>query len=331
MMVTDNLELISIVIPVYNIERYLPRCLETIASQTYHNLEIILVDDGSTDNSGNICDTFAKKDSRAMVIHQENLGLWAARNSGQRVAKGNYLMFVDSDDYLHLDAIKIMIETFHQYPQSDLVFVDYIKTCSLEENIETKKSYNTSVLSQEELIHQLFNYYGQPGLGPFAWNKLYKRELLEGIWTNDYPRAQDLDFNIRVLFRVSCATWIHCELYFWVQRPTSFVHQSNYWDIAHPCMVKMFFLNYINLPVDKKQYGHYLLDKLYKRMLFYKNRNYKKVHQASVFKQCREYEKATWKAYWLNGRIPLYEKVGVTFLLHNPRLTCWLMKVTNNY
>lgn len=325
-----NEELITIIIPVYNIETYLPRCLETVAAQTYRNLEIILVDDGSTDTSGAICDDFADKDCRALVIHQHNSGLWAARNAGQRIARGEYLMFVDGDDYMHLDTIRIMIETFHYYPQSDLVFVENIKTNSLEENIETKKSYNTSVLSQEQLIHQLFSLEGH-GLGTYVWNKLYRRKILEGIWANDYPRSQDLDFNIRVLLGVSCATWIHCELYFWVQRPTSFVHQSNYWDIAHSCIVKMFFLNYINLPVDKKKYGHYLLDKLYKRMLFYKNRNYKKAHQATVFKQCREYEKATWKAYWLNGRIPLYEKVGVTFLLHNPRLTCWLMKVTKNY
>jgi glycosyltransferase involved in cell wall biosynthesis len=323
-------ELISVIVPVYNIERYLSKCLETIAAQSYQNLEIILVDDGSTDSSGQICNTFAEKDSRTTVIHQQNQGLWAARNSGQKIAKGDYLMFVDGDDYMHLDTLKIMIEVFHQYPQSDLVFVDFIKTDSLEENIETKKNYNTSVLSQEQLIHQLFNYDGFTGIIPSAWNKLYKREILEGIWANDYPRAQDIDFNIRVFLRASCATWIHYKLYFWVQRPTSFMHQSNYWTIAYPCTVKMFFLNYIHLRVDKRQYGHYLLKKLYRRMLFYKNKFYKTDQQNNVFKQCYEYEKATRKDYWLNRRINPIEKVAVTVLLHCPRLTHWLMKVTKN-
>jgi len=324
----DKQELISIIVPVYNVEVYLPKCLETIACQTYKNLEIILVDDGSTDGSSYICDEFAKGDHRAKVIHQQNMGLWAARNSGQRVAKGDYLMFVDGDDYMHLDAIKIMIETFRQYPQSDLVFVDHIKTNSLEESIESKENYNISGLSQKQLIYQLFV---SDGNGGYMWNKLYRRELLEGIWANDYPRVQDFDFNIRVFLRVSYATWIHCKLYFWVQRPTSFMHQSNYWKIAYPCTVKMFFLNYINLPVDKKQYGHLLLKKLYRRMIFYKNKFYKTDQQDSVFRECYEYEKATRKDYWLSWRINPLEKIGVTTLLHSSRLTRWLMKVTKNY
>lgn len=324
-------ELISVIIPIYNIEEYLPRCLETISLQTYKNLEIILVDDGSTDKSGEICDAYVEKDCRAKVIHQENQGLWAARNSGQSAAKGDYLMFVDGDDYLHLDTLRIMIEAFHQSPQSDLVFVDHTKTKSLEDNIETKKSYSTSVLSQEQSIKQLLNFVGSAGIITSVWNKLYRRELLEGIWANDYPRAQDIDFNIRVFLRASYVTWIHCDLYYWVQRPTSFMHQSNYWAITYPCTVKIFFLNYINLPIEKKQYGHYLLKKLYRRMIFYKNIFYKTDQQISVFRQCCEYEKATRKAYWLNWRINPFEKIGVTILLHNPRLTRWLMRVTKNY
>ena len=323
-------ELVSIIVSVYNIVGYLPKCLETIAEQSYKNLEIILVDDGSTDGSETICDNFAKSDSRASVIHQQNIGLWATRNAGKMMAKGDYLMFVDGDDYLHLDAIKIMIEAFHHYPQSDLVFVDCTKTISLNEDIETKKSYNTSILSQGQLIHKLFVYGDRTGPRPSVWNKLYRRELLEGIWNNNYPRTQDLDFNIRIFFRVSCATWIHCELYFWVKRPVSLTNQSNYWKIAYPCTVKTFFINYINLPVEKKQYGHYLLKKLYRRMIFYKNKFYKTDQQDRVFRECYEYEKATRKDYWLNLRINPLEKIGVTILLHSPRLTRWLMKKTKN-
>ena len=87
--------LISVIVPVYNVETFLLRCLESITSQTYHNLEIILVDDGSTDSSGEICDSFVKTESRASVIHQENGGLWYARNTGQKEAKGDFIMFVE--------------------------------------------------------------------------------------------------------------------------------------------------------------------------------------------------------------------------------------------
>lgn len=106
----NSTELISVIVPVYNVEAYLPKCLETICHQTYRNLEIILVDDGSTDSSGRICDEFAKKDQRTVVIHQLNQRQWAARNAGLRVATGEYIMFVDGDDYIHLDAVRVMYE-----------------------------------------------------------------------------------------------------------------------------------------------------------------------------------------------------------------------------
>ena len=98
--------LISVIVPVYNVEKYLPECVESIISQTYGNLEIILVDDGSTDRSGKICDEFAEKDSRIVVIHQKNSGVSAARNRGLDVCKGDYISFVDSDDYYCTDLME---------------------------------------------------------------------------------------------------------------------------------------------------------------------------------------------------------------------------------
>lgn len=98
---------VSIIVPVYNVETYLPKCIESILTQSYSNLEIILVDDGSEDTSGKICERFAKEDLRIRVIHKENGGLSDARNAGLEVATGNYYMFVDSDDYLSSDAMKL--------------------------------------------------------------------------------------------------------------------------------------------------------------------------------------------------------------------------------
>lgn len=95
-----NDSLISIIVPVYNVEQYLSRCVDSLVNQTYHNIEIILVDDGSPDRSGEICDEYAKKDKRVKVIHQSNGGLSDARNTALDIAKGDYLMFVDSDDWI---------------------------------------------------------------------------------------------------------------------------------------------------------------------------------------------------------------------------------------
>lgn len=320
-------ELISIIVSVYNIEAYLPKCLETIAAQTYHHLEIILVDDGSTDNSGNICDNFAEKDSRVMVIHQRNLGLWAARNSGQRVAKGNYLMFVDGDDYLHLDVVKTLYQAINQNKKHDIAIIDYKKTQSSEEDIENERKGEIFEVSQKKLISLLFN----KSISNSVWNKLYRKTLIKDIYSNDYPRAQDYDYNIRVFIMAKSAVIIRREMYFWVQRPSSLMHQPDYWNIVASCKVKFFYDNFINIPHNKYQYSHYFLSRLYRSMVFWKNRNYRTKNESEVFEQCKKHERNTREAYWLNWRINPLEKIVVTILLHSPRLTRWLMKKTNNW
>ena len=103
-----NKELISVIVPVFNVEKYLERCVETIVNQTYKNLEIILVNDGSTDNSGELCDELAKKDNRIKVVHKENGGLSDARNTGERESTGEYIIFIDSDDYIHHEMLNTL-------------------------------------------------------------------------------------------------------------------------------------------------------------------------------------------------------------------------------
>ena len=107
--------LISVIIPVYNVEKYLRRCLDSVIAQTYQNLEIICVDDGSIDDSGKICDQYAVRDARIKVIHQENQGLSAARNRGLDAAEGEYIAFVDSDDYILEDMYKKMLDKLLDY------------------------------------------------------------------------------------------------------------------------------------------------------------------------------------------------------------------------
>lgn len=321
-------DLISIIVPVYNVEQYLPRCLETIAAQTYRNLEIILVDDGSTDRSGDICDEYASKNSRARVIHQQNKGLWAARNAGQQVVSGEYVMFIDGDDYLHLDIVKVLHQAInHNKKKYDIAVVDYKKTWNFDEDITSKEDGTLEVLTQTELVAALFDF----NISRSVWNKLYRKSLIENIYAHEYQRAQDYDFNIRCFMCANGAVVVNRKMYFWIQRSTSLMHDKDYWDIAYDCLTQIMYDNYVSLPRTKKQYGHHLLRRLYKSMVFYKNCNYRSKQQNAVFDKCKEYEKTTRRAYWQNARIPLYEKIGVTILLHSPRLTRWLMKVTKNY
>ena len=112
--------LVSIIIPVYNIKNYITKCIESVISQSYKNLEIILVDDGSSDESGLICDNYAKSDNRIKVIHKKNGGLSDARNVAIDVAKGDFIYFIDGDDYIHHNSISVLIEAYNN-TQSDIV------------------------------------------------------------------------------------------------------------------------------------------------------------------------------------------------------------------
>ena len=317
-------ELISVIISAYNIENYLPRCLETVSAQSYQNLEIILVDDGSTDTTFAICDEFAKNDSRACVIHQQNAGLWAARNAGQRIAHGNYLMYVDGDDYLHLDAIRVMYETINSNGGYDLAMVDRKFTESLNEDITIKGDNIHTELSQEEIIKNMFKHEDCT-LFVYQWNKLYRRKLIEDIWSREYMRSQDFDFNFRVYLNLNKAVWIHRNLYYYVQRSTSLVKTADAWLIYYECRTRLFYQNLINLPSDKQQYAHYLLEDLYKKMAEMKYLYKHGKNKEKVFQLCHSYEKDTLQAYWKSPQISFVEKSLRTLQLHNLWLTKWVL------
>lgn len=175
---TDN-PLISIIIPVYNVEQYLTRCLDSVINQTYSNLEIIIVDDGSTDNSGSICDEYSKADSRIMVIHQANGGLSAARNTGINNASGDMIGFLDSDDYVDANAYNMMLNRM-LLESSDMVVCSYDYVDENGKSLARKSPINT------DLIVDTYDYFKllteeNGGYYITAWNKLYRRSLFEDI------------------------------------------------------------------------------------------------------------------------------------------------------
>ncbi len=169
--------LITVIIPVYNVERYLRKCLDSIINQTYQELEIIVVDDGSKDSSGNICDEYASKDSRIKVIHKKNGGLSSARNAGLEIATGDYVMFVDSDDFVEPDFCKIPLE-LALAKEADIVSFGFNKITK-EGNVATIKTNSPRYILPEEGIKELILV--KDHIYNFAWNKLYKLSLFNGI------------------------------------------------------------------------------------------------------------------------------------------------------
>ena len=310
--------LISVIVPVYNVETFLLRCLESIASQTYHHLEIILVDDGSTDSSGDICDSFTKTESRSFVIHQENHGLWHARNEGQKVSKGDFLMFVDSDDYLHVDAIKVLYEALVQNPACRLAMCNYKRTFTLDEDIRKVDENRTSILSVEQLIHLRDGV-----LGDVVWNKLYRRSLIFGIMAREYRIAQDVDFNLRVYLRLDRLVMVERILYFWVQRSGSAMKKKDYRLNYLMTITDIYHRNYVENRTNSNPLSVFFLRRLYSRMIYLKAHALGTDNKKNAFLQCSEFIKDTRHSYLTCSKIPLFDRWGLLVLLYNPRLMKW--------
>ena len=211
-------EVISIIIPIYKVEKYLPECLNSIINQTYRNLEIILMDDASPDSCGEICDRYAAQDQRIRVIHmEENGGQAAARNTGMDLASGDYLFFVDSDDWLAEDTLEKLYDGMKKY-QADCsvgACVDVLEGKNGEKNICHAKQKGVKCRTAEEAMeHVLLS-------GSAAWNRLCKREMLEGL---RFPLGRvndDESFILRVYERMEKIVFLDCETYFYRKRANS--------------------------------------------------------------------------------------------------------------
>ncbi|MBR0163505.1 MAG: glycosyltransferase [Lachnospiraceae bacterium] len=208
----DNSDVISVIVPVYNIERYLPECIESILEQTYRELEIILVDDGSTDQSGIICDRYAETDNRIRVIHKENGGLSSARNSGIDISCGSYLGFVDGDDCIHKQMYEILYRMI-RISDAQIAACGYSQDAAWSIK-DYKDDVHYTAISKEEAIN-----YGRIYIA--AWNKLYKKDLFNTI---RYPLGvlhEDEYVYHELLWRCSKVVYTEEKLYYYRKREES--------------------------------------------------------------------------------------------------------------
>lgn len=169
--------LISVIIPIYNVEKYLPRCLDSILGQTYANLEVVLVDDGSPDGCGAICDAYAEKDSRIRVVHQPNGGVGRARNVGLAHCTGDYITSLDPDDYLYPDSIRRLYDRA-QADDSDMVIGNCIRTYSDGTQSDPCYPLDDALCTREELLDRMSVFGAIPVM---SCNKLLTRQCMEGV------------------------------------------------------------------------------------------------------------------------------------------------------
>lgn len=205
-------ELISVIIPVYNVEKYIEEALSSITSQTYNNLEIILVNDCSTDNSGSICNKWALKDSRIKVIHKsENEGVCSARNIGLRVISGNYVYFMDPDDILSHHIIEFLYTAIIDN-NADIAICNEI---AFDENripsFDDIRNDNVTLEDAKEYM----NHFCDPFTGHIGWiwNKLYTRSAISNALFEEFRVGEDIVFNAQVSLNIKKAVWITNKLY----------------------------------------------------------------------------------------------------------------------
>lgn len=217
-MILRMYDLISVIIPVFNVGAYLDKCMTSVVQQSYKELEIIVVDDGSTDNSPQICDNWSVKDDRVHVIHKENGGLSDARNAGLAVATGSYISFVDSDDWLKPQFMETLMRTLKEnnadIAECGVLYVDeqdhvLRKRCCQEDKVVKSKIEALCALVKENGIYQT------------VWNKLYKRDVLEGILFEKGKYNEDDFWTYQVFDRAEKLVAISDELYCYLQRNSS--------------------------------------------------------------------------------------------------------------
>lgn len=209
--------MITVIVPIYNVEKWLPRCVDSILAQDYKNLELFLVDDGSPDGCGKICDEYAEKDKRIKVIHKPNGGLSDARNAALDVAKGNYITFIDSDDYVTPDYISTLfsliekcdaqmsIATWQIFPEGIIPKMPNIKL-------------NEIVMTQNEALSNMFY---QKSYDVSACVKMYHRSLFEGV---RYPKGQlfeDLQTTFKLMLKCDKVAFTNKPVYFYMFRKGS--------------------------------------------------------------------------------------------------------------
>lgn len=247
--------MISVIVPVYNVEKYLERCIDSILKQTYSDLEILLIDDGSSDNSGKICDEYAKKDNRIKVIHKKNGGISDVRNVGIENAKGDYIGFVDSDDYIADD----MFETLYKLSNENNADISIVSFYEMYNGklIGVRDDKTLTKMDKQEALKELLI---DTNIQSYMWNKLFKKELFDNLRFPLGKNFEDIATVLLIFERANKVVLLQDPKYYYLRRDDSIVgHRTN-----------KTYLDYLEVVYDKYLY---LKDK-YPKIEVYNAYNY---------------------------------------------------------
>ncbi len=272
------MKIISVIIPIYHVEDVMDRCIESVINQTYSNLEIILVDDGSNDNCGVKCDEWKKRDKRIKVIHQKNKGLSGARNSGLKLATGDYVLYVDSDDFLEKEACYKLIKMMIQHPDVDIVVGGCREirgkniSFQVHTNLETERVYSSKSYVEKSIMQ---NEWYAP-----AWLNLYNREFLlkNNLFYKEGRIYEDMEMLPRLFLAAQKVVYLNYIFYNYVIRENSITTTCN--------------PSYLNSAIDNLtewiNYFKKITDLKYKKLLYGVTVKY-------YLHICGEFEVSNWR------------------------------------
>ncbi|MFT5210356.1 MAG: glycosyltransferase involved in cell wall biosynthesis [Flavobacterium sp.] len=216
---------LSVVVPVFNVEKYLEKCLVSLENQTFKNFEVVIINDGSSDSSLDIANSFHAKDQRFRVISQENLGLGGARNTAIANARGEYIFMLDSDDYIKSDTFSTLIEYLEENDLDILVF-NYEKVDEFGRVIDSPKNGNNGVFTKDEAFRQILSWK----TSPLSWNKLYRTRLfVDGaIYYKEKFLHEDIPVTYKLFWFADRVGYLNNSFYYWVIRSGSITSQFSY-------------------------------------------------------------------------------------------------------
>lgn len=310
---SDNL-LVSIIVPVYKVEQYIERCIDSILKQTYSNLEIILVDDGSPDSSGEICDNYALLDSRIHVIHKTNGGLSDARNHGIDYATGDYMLFVDSDDFIELNAVEKLLD-FAIDKDLDIGCADAYRVTQIGDNIEQSILISgnnpNQVLSGEEY---LVNAIDNKKYSVAVWTKIYRSRLIKEnhVYFKKGLYHEDEKWTPEVMLKANRVAYMNYPFYYYMIRKNSITQtgdrKKHIKDVIETCeKLSKEFNTIIKDEKNKKILIDYLVKLYINTSLF---GNYNKQFYSSIIS----------KKFALNNSYKFLTKVEATIFYINPKM-----------
>lgn len=319
-------KLVSVIVAAYNIEEYLPRCLDSLIAQTYPCMQIIVVDDGSTDATGEICDAYAAKSSKIQVIHRKNGGLSAARNTGLKEAYGDYIGYVDGDDWIEPDMYERLLLACEKNG-ADLAVCSYRQIGNDIENVFSGKEY---VLSGKEALETYVCDDKPYHIYNSVWSKLFKREIIEGSMFPEGKKSEDILYTTCALLLSRCCVFVDLPLYnYVVDRQGSIMNRGlaerrfqdeiPFWR-EQICM----FEDAGQAELSKKAEYYF-----YRRLLFYyldfKERSMKEAAEklAAMLREEKEHISEIYE----NGFVAAGDKIRMKLFLYCPGLYYTLVKI----